>query len=140
MAAEAAACEAATDDAINADATEVEAYVTKATEASSVLTLVHAVAARCLDNRMAAEAAACEAATDCAMNADATEVKTHVTAIAEARTVLTLMQLAQAAAARRVESVMTAEVAADNAMNADATEVKADVTTTSEASTALTLV
>ena len=51
------------------------------------------------------------------MNADETEVEAQVTATAEARTALTLVQAA--AAASRVDSVMAAEAAADNAMNAD---------------------
>ena len=66
-------------------------------EARNVLTLVQAAtAARCLDNKMAAEATAYEAAADDAMNADATEVEAHVTTTAEASTALTLVQAPEA--------------------------------------------
>ena len=49
---------------------------------------------------MAAEAAAYEAATDDATNADATGEEAHVTTIAEARTALTLVQAAAASVSR----------------------------------------
>ena len=132
------AAQAATDNAFNADATEVEAHVTTTAEARTVLTLIQAAAAaaRCLENRIAAQAAANEAATDKTMNADATGVETHVTTIAEARTALALVQ---ATAASRIESKTAAEAAANNALNADATRVEAHVTTIAEALSALTL-
>ena len=78
-----------------------------------------------------------EAAADNALNPDATEAEKQVTAAAEARTVLTLVQAA-AAAPSRVDSVMTAQALAEDAMNADATEVQALVIATAEASAALT--
>ena len=78
-----------------------------------------------------------EAAADNAMNPDATEAGKQVTASAEARTVLTLVQAA-AAALSRVDRVMTAQALAEDAMNADATEVQALVTATAEARTLLT--
>ena len=61
----------------------------------------------------------------------------QVSASVEARTVLTLLQVA-AAAPSRVDSVMTAHATAEDAMNADATEAQALVIATAEASAALT--
>ena len=52
MAAEAAANEAAADNAMNADATEVEAHVTTTSEALSALTLVQAPAASRIESVM----------------------------------------------------------------------------------------
>ena len=69
--------------------TEREAHVTAIAGTRTALTLVHTAAARCSDNRMAAEAAAYEATTNDAMNADATDVEAHVTTIAETHTALT---------------------------------------------------
>ena len=98
------AAEALVDNAMNAHASEVEAYVTTPAKASIALTLVHVQAAttppRRVDSIMVAESAA-----DDAMNADAKDVEAHVTAIPEARTALTLMQ---AAAARCLKSRMAA--------------------------------
>ena len=90
-------------------------------------------AASRVDGAMIAEAAA-----DNAMNPDATEAEKQVTAAAEARTVLTLVQAA--AAPSRVDSVMTAQALAEDAMNGDATEVQALVIATAEARTLLILV
>ena len=87
-------------------------HVATTAKASSVLTLVQAAAAaaRCLDRRMTAKAAANEAAA------------------------------AAAATGNRVDSVMAAKSAADNATNAGGIKVEAKATTTAEARTALTLV
>ena len=62
---------------MNADETEVEAYVTTTAEARTALTLVQATAASRIESVMAAEAAA-----NNALNADATEGKAHVTTTA----------------------------------------------------------
>ena len=88
-------------------------------------------AASCVDGAMTAEAAA-----DDAMNLDATKAENQVTAAAEARTVLTLVQAA-AAAPSRVDNVMIAQALVEDAMNADATEVQALVIATAEASAVL---
>jgi hypothetical protein len=60
-----------------------------------------------------------EAAADNAMKPESTEAEKQVTASAEARTVLTLVQVAAAAAPSRVDNVMTAQALAEGAMNAD---------------------
>ena len=77
-----------------------------------------------------------EAAADNAMNPDATEAEKQVTAAAEARTALTLVQAA--AAPSRFNSVMAAEALAEDAMNADTKEVQALVIATEETSSVLT--
>ena len=111
--------EAATDKAMDPDATEAGKQVTAAAEVRAVLTLVQATAAAPsrVDSVMPAEAL-----VEDAMNADATEAEKQATA----------------AAPSRVDSVMTAQALADGAINADATGVHALVIATTEASAALT--
>jgi hypothetical protein len=60
------------------------------------------------------------------MNADVSEVQALVIAAAEARIVLTLVQLA-AGAVSRVDSAMAAQAAAEDAMNTDGAEADAHV-------------
>jgi hypothetical protein len=73
--------EAAADNPMNADATEVEEQVIATAKARTALTLVQAAAASRVDSVMVADAA-----TDNPMNADATVVEEQVTATAAART------------------------------------------------------
>ena len=124
---------AATDNAMNADATEVEAHVTRTTEARTIPTLVQAAAtaARRLDNIMAAEPTTNEAATDNALNVDATDVEADVTTIADALTALTLPKAAVPVASP-IDNIMAAMGPTNNTLNADATEVEADVTRSAE--------
>ena len=96
------AAEAPADNTLNADATEVEAYVTTIAEASTALTPVQVAASR-IESVMAADAA-----TNNALNADATEVEAYVPTTAEASTALTLVQAAIASPCR-VDSIMAAE-------------------------------
>ena len=104
--------EAAADKAMNADATEVEAYVTIIAEASTTLklTLVRAAAAPSASRTRVDSVMTAEAAADNSLNPDATEAEKKVTAAAEARTALTLVQAA--AAPSRFNSVMAAEALA----------------------------
>ena len=72
-----------------------------------------------VDSVMAAEALA-----EDAMNADVTEVQALVIATAEARTLLTLVQVA-AGAVSRVDSALIAKAAASDAMVAHGAEADA---------------
>ena len=117
------AVEAAADRAMNADATEAEAYVTTIAEASTALTLLQAATAPSASRTRVDSVLTAEAAADDAMSLDGTEAEEQVTA---------------AAAPSRVDSVMAAEVLAEDAMNADATELQTHVIATAEASSVLT--
>ena len=83
--------EAIADNAMNADATEVQALVTTTAEANTALTLAQAaVASPC----RAESIIVAEALAEDAMNADATEVEALVIATAEASSVSTLVKSA----------------------------------------------